>query len=213
VFGNSSGAIVGLEVLIHHPSSVRRLIAHEPPAVRQLADGRQWLDFLASIYDSYRQSGMAPAMKEFSARMVAGPGRQIIGGGPKSEFFVANSTYWFEHEVRQYPAITLDLDALRRHAGRSCWRSGVNRAGSRVTKPAPRWVTSSAASSSKCPAATWVTSHEPLISHVRCDPASPAQASRTGNNVPRPCRPPVTGEARARPDHQAETEATAVIGG
>jgi pimeloyl-ACP methyl ester carboxylesterase len=118
VFGNSSGAIVGLEVLIHHPSSVRRLIAHEPPAVRQLAEGQQWLDFLASIYHSYRQSGLEPAMNRFSERMVAGSDRQIIGAGPKNEFFVANSTYWFEHEVRQYPAITLDLDALRRHADR-----------------------------------------------------------------------------------------------
>jgi len=116
VFGNSSGAIVGLEVLIHHPSSVRRLIAHEPPAVRQLADGQQWLDFLAGVYESYRQSGMEPAMKRFSERMVADSDRQIIGAGPKNEFFVANSAYWFEHEVRQYPAINLDLDALRRHA-------------------------------------------------------------------------------------------------
>jgi pimeloyl-ACP methyl ester carboxylesterase len=33
VFGSSSGAIVALEVLIHAPSRVQTLVAHEPPAV------------------------------------------------------------------------------------------------------------------------------------------------------------------------------------
>jgi acetyltransferase/esterase len=30
----------------------------------------------------------------------------------------ANATYWFEHELRQCPAVDLDLDALRAHADR-----------------------------------------------------------------------------------------------
>lgn len=33
VFGSSSGAITGLELLIRHPERIRLLIAHEPPAV------------------------------------------------------------------------------------------------------------------------------------------------------------------------------------
>jgi hypothetical protein len=34
---------------------------------------------------------------------------------PKNE---ANATYWFEHELRQYPAVDLDLDALTAQADR-----------------------------------------------------------------------------------------------
>jgi hypothetical protein len=31
---------------------------------------------------------------------------------------LANATYWFERELRQYPAVDLDLDALTAHADR-----------------------------------------------------------------------------------------------
>ena len=31
---------------------------------------------------------------------------------------VKNNAFWFEHEFRQYPAVRLDLEALRRHADR-----------------------------------------------------------------------------------------------
>ncbi len=87
VFGNSSGGIVALEVLVHHPSAVRTLVSFEPPAVRLLPDGQQWLDFFSRLYDRYR-----------------------------SRYVRANATYWFEHELRQYPAADLDLNALNARA-------------------------------------------------------------------------------------------------
>jgi pimeloyl-ACP methyl ester carboxylesterase len=54
VFGVSSGAIVALTVLTRHPSVVRAVAAFEPPAVRLLADGQQWIDLFATVYDLYR---------------------------------------------------------------------------------------------------------------------------------------------------------------
>jgi pimeloyl-ACP methyl ester carboxylesterase len=33
-------------------------------------------------------------------------------------YILANATYWCEHELRQYPAVDLDLDALKAHADR-----------------------------------------------------------------------------------------------
>lgn len=38
VFGSSSGAITGLELLIRHPNRIRLLVAHEPPAAELLPD-------------------------------------------------------------------------------------------------------------------------------------------------------------------------------
>lgn len=35
---------------------------------------------------------------------------------PKNEYTLANATYWFEHELRQYPAVELDVGALKAHA-------------------------------------------------------------------------------------------------
>jgi pimeloyl-ACP methyl ester carboxylesterase len=38
VFGNSSGAIIGLELAARHPEQVRTLVAHEPPLFELLPD-------------------------------------------------------------------------------------------------------------------------------------------------------------------------------
>ena len=121
VFGSSSGGVVVLEVLTRHPSVVRTLVPFEPAAVRQLPDGQKWVDFLFGLYDLYRQSGMEPALKKFREQTVAEPDRQAMARAidPKNdEYIVANTTYWFEHELRQYPAVHLNLDALKAHADR-----------------------------------------------------------------------------------------------
>src|SRR5690349_16890977 len=38
VFGNSSGAMIGLELVARHPEQVRVLVAHEPPIFELLPD-------------------------------------------------------------------------------------------------------------------------------------------------------------------------------
>jgi len=124
VFGGSSGAIVALEVLARHPSVVRTLVSHEPPAVRLLADGQQWIDFFSEVYDLYRQAGIEPALKKFREQAFAEVDRHAMAGAPKNEYTLANATYWFEHELRQYPAVELDLDALKAHADRIVLTAG-----------------------------------------------------------------------------------------
>jgi acetyltransferase/esterase len=43
---------------------------------------------------------------------------------PKNEYTLANATYWFEHELRQYPAVDLDLEVLKAHADRIVLTAG-----------------------------------------------------------------------------------------
>jgi pimeloyl-ACP methyl ester carboxylesterase len=124
VFGGSSGAIIALEVLARHPSVVRTLIAHEPPAVRLLADGQNWIDFFFEVYDLYRQSGIEPALNKFREHAFAELDRQAMVRAPKNEYTLANSDYWFEHELRQYPAVDLDLDALKVNTDRIVLTAG-----------------------------------------------------------------------------------------
>jgi pimeloyl-ACP methyl ester carboxylesterase len=50
VFGNSSGAVIGLETAKTQPHAVEALIAHEPPVLRILPDADRWLAFIAQIY-------------------------------------------------------------------------------------------------------------------------------------------------------------------
>jgi pimeloyl-ACP methyl ester carboxylesterase len=124
VFGSSSGAIVALEVLTRHPAVVHTLVPYEPPAMKQLPDGQKWIDLFFAVYDLYRRSGMEPALKMFREQAFAGSDRQAMAGAPKSEYTLANATYWFEHELRQYPAVDLDLDALKAHADRIMLMAG-----------------------------------------------------------------------------------------
>jgi pimeloyl-ACP methyl ester carboxylesterase len=121
VFGTSSGAVVALEVLARHPAAVRTLIAFEPCAVRQLPEGRQWLDFFGEIYDLYRNAGAGPALARFREQAFAAYDRPVMAHATErhiAEHGDANTVLWFEHELRQYPAANLDIDALTAHADR-----------------------------------------------------------------------------------------------
>jgi acetyltransferase/esterase len=118
VFGNSSGAVVALKVLTRYPSVIRTLVPHEPPAMRLLTDGQKWIDFFFEVYDLYHQSGIEPALEKFREQAFPESDRQVMARVPKSEYTLANATYWFEHELRQYPAIDLDLEALKANADR-----------------------------------------------------------------------------------------------
>src|SRR4051794_7747377 len=57
VFGPSSGASVSLEALTRHPGTMDKLVAYEPPAMRQLRDGDEWLEFFRNVYKVYAESG------------------------------------------------------------------------------------------------------------------------------------------------------------
>jgi pimeloyl-ACP methyl ester carboxylesterase len=115
VFGASSGGIVVLELLTRHPEVVRTLVPFEPPVVLQLPDGQKWVDFFHQVYDLYRQAGIGPAMQKFRERAFPETDRRVMAQAPKNQ---ANATYWFEHELRQYPAVELEIDALAVHAER-----------------------------------------------------------------------------------------------
>lgn len=129
VFGGSSGGIVALETLTRHPSTVRTLVPYEPPAVRCLLDGQKWLDFFTGLYELYCRSGVQPALAKFREEVFAEPDRQAMAAArardPKQgKYLLANVAYWFEHELRQYPAVRLDLDTLTGHADRIVLAAG-----------------------------------------------------------------------------------------
>jgi pimeloyl-ACP methyl ester carboxylesterase len=121
IFGNSSGAIVALEVLTHYPERVQTVVAHEPPVVLLLPDAAKWLAFIDGVYDTYRKDGIPKAMHQFASGIVGSVDRQVIERSMAkhaNEYTMANAAYWMEHELRQYPRVELDLDALEAFAGR-----------------------------------------------------------------------------------------------
>ncbi len=121
VFGNSSGALVALEVLTQYPERVQTVVAHEPPVVLLLPDAAKWLAFFDGVYDTYREDGVPKAMHQFASGIVGNGDRQVIERSmakQANEYTMTNAAYWIEHELRQYPRVELDLAALKALAGR-----------------------------------------------------------------------------------------------
>ncbi len=67
VFGSSGGAVNALALAAAHPELIRTLVAHEPPAARELPDAETVLAACADIRDTYQSSGFGPAMARFIA--------------------------------------------------------------------------------------------------------------------------------------------------
>ena len=114
VFGNSSGALVALEVLARYPERVKTVVAHEPPVNSLLPDVAQRQASGNSVYDTYRKEGVLKAMLQFASGMTK-EDRQVIERAMKeqtNEYTEANAVYWMEQELGKYPRVALDLARL-----------------------------------------------------------------------------------------------------
>ncbi|PVH69064.1 acetyltransferase/esterase [Cadophora sp. DSE1049] len=118
VIGNSSGAIVSLELLTRHPSVVRTLIPHEPPVIKLLPDNEELWQIQQDIYDTYRGSGVEPALMKFVDIAKAGPEAPglLASFDPRNGPFISsNVMYWFERELLVYPFREFNITALYSH--------------------------------------------------------------------------------------------------
>ncbi|KAK0343671.1 hypothetical protein LTR59_014732 [Friedmanniomyces endolithicus] len=109
VIGNSSGAIVALELLVRHPQLIRTLVSYEPPLARLLPDFDDIWATHERIYATYRAAGAFPAYEMFGRliRMQMPPSMMMTGqAGP---YGFANTMYWFEREFMTYPQAEFDV--------------------------------------------------------------------------------------------------------
>ncbi|HXC85778.1 MAG TPA: alpha/beta hydrolase [Trebonia sp.] len=67
IFASSGGAVNALVLVAKHPEQVRTLVAHEPPASRELPDSGPVLAASVDIHDTYLRDGFGPAMAKFIA--------------------------------------------------------------------------------------------------------------------------------------------------
>jgi pimeloyl-ACP methyl ester carboxylesterase len=79
VFGNSSGAIIGLELAARHPEQVRTVVAHEPPIFELLPDRDHWRTVMREVADTFGTKGAGPAGEVLSAAL------QMSGDGPDDD--------------------------------------------------------------------------------------------------------------------------------
>jgi pimeloyl-ACP methyl ester carboxylesterase len=65
VFGNSSGAVVALDMAITQPQAVRAVVVHEPPLTLMHQNTNKWKKFFAKVYLTSFRMGGSMAMFRF----------------------------------------------------------------------------------------------------------------------------------------------------
>jgi pimeloyl-ACP methyl ester carboxylesterase len=122
VFGNSSGAIIALEMTRSAPATVQALIAHEPPALRVLPDADEWLALIADVYLTALTVGHAQALAKFMGSIAIPPtppdpelyGTPVFQQISNRQRANSSSEFAMRHEVLPSSRYLPDVAALRR---------------------------------------------------------------------------------------------------
>lgn len=102
-----------MQLLIKHPDVVKKLIAHEPKALKVLPDSKKWIDINTEIYNVYKSEGIDSAMTLFVQKIILGTkDGELMKQGKKDN---PNVVYWFEHELLYYPVYDFNFTELRNH--------------------------------------------------------------------------------------------------
>lgn len=129
VFGNSSGAMIGLELATRHPEQLRTLVAHEPPIFELLDDRDRFRAVLRDVEQALSRDDPAAAMGVLGAglQMSGGEssGERVPGGAeaphwepdPQTLAMLArmekNMDFFIRYEVPPFATYVPDLAALR----------------------------------------------------------------------------------------------------
>ena len=144
VFGSSSGAITGLDLLTRFPQLVRRLVAHEPPMFSVLPDAGHWHEQLQDLVAASWAEGVAAGMQRFATLMLGvglTPGQTDAPDDDSRDarHMVANAGLFLAHEVVPFTRYRPDLEALGARRQRVVLAVGAESSELPPTQPA-RWL-------------------------------------------------------------------------
>lgn len=94
VVGESGGAVVGLALVARFPEVVRKLVAHEPPCLRLLADPEPAIAAIRAVVETLHRDGVGPAMGSFLAAVGFDP--DAPSPEPRASV-MGNLGYFLEH--------------------------------------------------------------------------------------------------------------------
>ncbi|MEV6773339.1 alpha/beta hydrolase [Nocardia sp. NPDC051030] len=147
VFGGSSGAIVGIDLLTRHPERVRRVVAHEPPYFALLPDAKAHRELVDEVYTLFRTEGLAAA----GARFLEGIGSTMKPMPKPADLppraaamisrLMANQPAFMEHELRQFTSHIPDIESLARVSDRLILAAGRNTGTNLPARPARELAT------------------------------------------------------------------------
>lgn len=134
VFGSSSGAITGLELITRHPEAVRMLVAHEPPAVDVLPDAATAHAFFEDVHTTFTTDGQIAALRLFTGGLGLDEDDQPAPEDLRPEYrhaierMLGNANTFFAHKLLPFTRYRPDLDALRDVAGKLVPAAGADSA-------------------------------------------------------------------------------------
>jgi len=111
VFGNSSGAIIALELAIRHPQAVAGVIAHEPPLVGVLDDAERWRGFMDEVVAQARREGAMAAFGTFASEI--GQPEEPVRTPELMARLAGNFDFLLQYEMGPFAHFDVDLEALR----------------------------------------------------------------------------------------------------
>jgi pimeloyl-ACP methyl ester carboxylesterase len=82
VFGNSSGAIIALDLAARHPELVRTVVAHEPPLFDLLPDHARWSKLMDDVETTFGAEGPWAALEVFNAGFAEDPAADAVPADP-----------------------------------------------------------------------------------------------------------------------------------
>ena len=134
VFGTSLGALLGLDLVAHHPERVPRLVAHEPPVTELLSEQEREAAVRSQeeVEETYRRDGIAAAMRQFMVISdINFDDREpdIEVPRPKPER-VANLGFFLTHDAPSVRRYRIDGPALLQVAARVVPGVGASSGGS-----------------------------------------------------------------------------------
>ena len=130
VFGNSGGAVIGLDLAARAPEGIAAFILHEPPVIGVLPDAAQWHTFFAELQTIRQRDGWYAAWEKFAAtvgqeeRQPAAEG----GGAWDSSTFArvgGNLEFLLTHEVAPFTTFAPDLAQIKASGARVILAGGV----------------------------------------------------------------------------------------
>ncbi len=144
VFGNSSGAIIALELAARHPEQVGTVVAHEPPLFELLPERDHWRTVIKQVADTFETDGPGAAGGVLGAalqmRGAAEEDERVPGGGdapqepdPQTLEMMArmgrNMEFFIGYEVPGFAGYTPDITALRAAGAHIVMAAGLESAG------------------------------------------------------------------------------------
>ena len=109
VFGNSSGAVIALDMAKTQPQAVRAAIIHEAPLPRLLPNARKWQRFFAGVYLTAFRFGPSLAALQFMLGAEL-PVRQLIkASGPINSHREQSSEPYLSNQVATEVLTKLEL--------------------------------------------------------------------------------------------------------